>query len=104
MRLGALFVESMKAQGLRNLAARLLFEELKAKMPRSCAVQVDLQVDVLQVGLSLWWPWLLLLGFAHVYFEIRARLLIRAGLLKLKIPMRMVRVRVVSRRKRVNRK
>lgn len=99
----ALFVESMRSTGLRKLVAVRVHEELAARF-RCCSVATDLRVDVLVVRLRLWWPWLLLLGLAHLVVWLRARRVVTRVLREVQVPMRVSHVRVGSIKKRPRRR
>ncbi len=93
----------MKSQGLRQLVAVAVYDDLAHHRPWWCALNVHLDVDVLIVRLRLWWPWLLV-PFSFPLLWLFARYRVGRGILKLQIPMRVVSVRVGWRLKRPKRK
>lgn len=102
-RLSELFAESGKSQSMRRLAAVAVYDDLRLHRPPWCSVDVALTTDVLRVALVLWWPWWLLLGLAHVGTWLNARRRVLRGLRRLQIPMRIVKVRVTTRKRKPTR-
>ena len=94
------FAESMKSTGLRKLVAIALYEDLRQRRPRSWSVRVHLVVDQLQIRIELWWPWLLLAGVAHLVAWRWALRRARVAVRTMQVPMREIRVRVGSRKRR----
>ena len=91
--------ESLRWQGLRKLAAAAIHEDLRRRRPPACSVDSHLLVDVLTVTLKLWWPWLLV-PFSAPLLWLWARRRVHTGRAKLRIPMRVMRIRVGYRSKR----
>jgi len=96
------FVESMRSQGMRMLAASAVHERLLLTSPRATALRTELVVDVLRVTLRMWWPWLLVPFSAPVVWLLAWRE-IRATLERLQVPMGRVKVSVGYRKKRPQR-
>lgn len=97
------FVDSMRSQGMRRLAAVSVYDDLLRRRVWWCALATRLEVDTLVVSLRLWWPWLLV-PFSAPLLWLWAWWRTRRGLEKLQIPMRVVKVRVGFRMKRPKRK
>jgi hypothetical protein len=92
----SLFVESMRFQGLRKLAASSVYESLRTRRAWFASVAVALNVDVLRVRVRLWWPWLLV-PFALPIIWLLTYRRVMIGLGDLQIPMRVVSIGVTPR-------
>ena len=98
-----LFVDSMRSQGMRRLAAVAVYDDLLQRRVWWCELGTRLEVDTLFVSLRLWWPWLLA-PFSAPLVWLWATWRTRRALTALQIPMRLVKVRVGYRAKRPKRK
>lgn len=86
----------MQAQGIRHLAAVLVFDDLAMRRPPGSEVAVHLSGDTLRVALRLWWPWVLLpFSLPVIWLLVRRRVVL--GLKRTRSLMRTVNVQVSYR-------